>query len=387
MKILMVAPTPFFSDRGCHVRIYEEAKALRALGHEVHICTYHLGRDMDAIPTYRIPAVPWYKKKSAGPSWHKPYLDILLFFTCLKTARRVRPDVIHAHLHEGAFIGFFLKRILGVPMVFDCQGSLTEELVDHGFAKRGNWLFKLFLFVEKLVNRWGNHVVTSSTPTAQLLRESFSMTGSDLSVVGDGVDTDVFRPDVEVATVREEVGLPKGKIIAVFLGAMTEYQGVDILLESIKVLGERVKNVHFLLMGYPEEGYEQKAKAMGIEHLVTFTGRIEYHRAPEYLCLGDLAVSPKISSTEANGKLFNYMACGLPTVVFDAPVNREILGDVGVYASFGDALSLAERVEELVLDRSRLTDLGVRVRERAVSDYSWTGVAKKLERIYRLMVS
>ena len=83
MKILMVAPTPYFSDRGCHVRIFEEARALRALGHNVSICTYHLGRDQDGVPTYRTLRVPWYSKQSAGPSWHKPYLDILLFFSCI----------------------------------------------------------------------------------------------------------------------------------------------------------------------------------------------------------------------------------------------------------------------------------------------------------------
>ena len=42
----MIAPTPYFSDRGCHVRIYEEAKALKARSHEVVIVTYHLGRDV-----------------------------------------------------------------------------------------------------------------------------------------------------------------------------------------------------------------------------------------------------------------------------------------------------------------------------------------------------
>src|SRR4051794_1135247 len=84
LRILMVAPTPYFSDRGCHVRIYEEAKALQAQGHRLLIVTYHLGRDMDGIETLRIPTVPWYRKTSAGPSWHKPYLDVLLFFRALK---------------------------------------------------------------------------------------------------------------------------------------------------------------------------------------------------------------------------------------------------------------------------------------------------------------
>ena len=75
LRVLMIAPTPYFADRGCHVRIYEEARALTKLGHEVCIVTYHLGRDMPGVRVVRTPAVPWYGKLEAGPSWHKPYLD------------------------------------------------------------------------------------------------------------------------------------------------------------------------------------------------------------------------------------------------------------------------------------------------------------------------
>src|SRR5512137_1549193 len=92
LKILMLAPTPYFADRGCHVRIYEEARVLRHLGHDVRLVTYHLGRDMADIPTERIMRIPWYRKLTAGPSWHKPYLDLLLFFKALAVARSFKPD-------------------------------------------------------------------------------------------------------------------------------------------------------------------------------------------------------------------------------------------------------------------------------------------------------
>ncbi|MBP1729182.1 MAG: glycosyltransferase, YqgM-like family, partial [Deltaproteobacteria bacterium] len=86
LRILMLAPTPFFADRGCHVRILEEARILAALGQRVEIVTYHIGRDLPGIITRRIPAIPWYRKLEAGPSWHKPYLDILLFCKALSVA-------------------------------------------------------------------------------------------------------------------------------------------------------------------------------------------------------------------------------------------------------------------------------------------------------------
>ncbi|HJV67074.1 MAG TPA: glycosyltransferase, partial [Geomonas sp.] len=128
LKVLVLAPTPYFADRGCHVRILEEARAVNNEGVQLHLVTYHIGRDAGGFPIDRIPKIPWYKKLGAGPSWHKPYLDLLLLFKALKVARDFKPDLIHAHLHEGAFIGAILKRILRIPMLFDCQGSLTGEI-------------------------------------------------------------------------------------------------------------------------------------------------------------------------------------------------------------------------------------------------------------------
>lgn len=53
LKVLMIAPTSFFADYGCHVRILEEAQYLRDAGHKVVICTYHLGRDPEGVMIHR----------------------------------------------------------------------------------------------------------------------------------------------------------------------------------------------------------------------------------------------------------------------------------------------------------------------------------------------
>ncbi len=385
LRVLMLAPTPYFSDRGCHVRIYEEARVLIGLGHEVCIVTYHIGRDMAGIPTARIPQIPWYTKLAAGPSWHKPYLDILLFFKALATARRFRPDVIHAHLHEGAFLGILLNKFLRVPLIFDCQGSLTAEMLDHGFIRRGSLLYRIFRFLERIVNNGSDFVVTSSRAGAADLPASWGVPAGKVRGIIDGVDTAVFRP-YSPDEARRALGLPPDRPVAVFLGVLNRYQGIDLLLEVMKILHERGTAPHFLVMGFPEVRYRERAEALGLGGLVTFTGRVDYGSAPLYLCAGDIAVSPKISLTEANGKLFNYMACGLPTVAFDNPVNREIMGDTGVYACPGDPADFAARIEELLADAARRRELARRVREKAELEHSWLARGEELVAIYRELI-
>ena len=382
----MLAPTPYFADRGCHVRIYEEAKALIAQGCDVHIVTYHIGRDMPGIPTDRILHVPWYQRLTAGPSWQKLFLDILLFKKAWTLSRTFRPHLIHAHLHEGAFIGMLLKPFLCIPLVFDFQGSLTAECRDHGFFRRGSFLDRLFVSVERLINRAADAIITSSTAGASQLVQVWNVSSLKVHAVIDGVDADNFHPYPRKEA-RRRLGISDEVPLVVYLGVLSTYQGIDILLRTVEILRAQEKRVRFLIMGYPDDQYRVKVAELGLDGMVTFTGRIDYAEAAVCLSAGDLAISPKLSRTEANGKLFNYMACALPTLVFDTPVNREILGDAGVYASYDDADDLARQIVELMTDAARRARLSVMVRDKAVHEHSWTTRGAVIMNIYQRILS
>ena len=383
-NVIMIAPTPFFADRGCHVRIYEEARALQRLGNRVVIYTYHNGRDMAGINTRRIMNIPWYRKLEAGPSYHKIYLDFLLLLKLVKSGIYEKANIIHAHLHEGALVGKIYEKFGRIPLVFDFQGSLTGELVDHNFLKRKSFAFKFIRKVEKSINSSADAIVVSSANSANLLKEELDVKKDKIFVVQDGVDVNEFKMYKDTADLKRKLNLPLNKKIVVYLGLLNRYQGVDCLLEAISYLVKKNQNVHFLIMGYPDvKKYKEIARKKKISDTVTFTGRIDYRQAPRYLSLGNVAVSPKISKTESNGKLYNYMAVGLPIVVFDTPVNREILGDLGIYAELGNPVSLAEKLEMILSNDNLAKDLREKLRQKAVDVYSWQATGKKLMDVYQ----
>jgi len=385
LRILMVAPTPYFADRGCHVRIYEEARALRNLGHDVRIVTYHIGRDLPGIPVARIPRIPWYDRLEAGPSWHKLYLDLLLFCTAFAVSFRFRPHIIHAHLHEGAAIGWLLKLTTRAPLIFDYQGSLSGECIDHGFFKADSRVARIFRWVERFINNRADRIVTSSGAGYADLRDMWGVPPERMVPVIDGVDTEQFRPrDRQEA--RTRLGIAPDVPVVAYLGIMNAYQGTDLLLDAIALLKARGVHARFLIMGFPLERYQAAAEVKGISGMITFTGKIDYADAPLFLSAADVAVSPKLSPTEANGKLFNYMACALPVVVFDTPVNREILGDTGNYARLGDAADFAERIAALLADRDGLQGQGERIRAKAVKEHAWQARGALLAEVYRAVV-
>jgi glycosyltransferase involved in cell wall biosynthesis len=382
----MIAPTPYFSDRGCHVRIYEEARALTKLGHEVCIVTYHLGRDMPGVRVVRTPRIPWYNKLEAGPSWHKPYLDILLLWKSLDEARSFRPHLIHAHLHEGALIGSVLKLILRIPLLFDYQGSLIGESLNHGFLHKKSLLTYLFKRLECFIDRRADIIITSSDQGRRELILDWGIPSKRVTNLIDGVDTEVFHPFPQSES-RRELGLPENMKLVVYLGLFNRYQGVDLLLDAISLVKSKLTDVRFLLMGFPDEAYRRKAEELGIDDVIIFTGRVRYEQAAFFLSAGDLAVSPKLAHTEANGKLFNYMACGLPTIAFDSNINREILGDTGIYIEHGNTAAFADSIVASLHDGDGLVLLAKQVREMAINMHSWNARSQQLESVYRTLLT
>ncbi len=391
LKILMIAPTSFFSDYGAHVRPYEEIIALQAQGHQVVVCTYGSGNPVPGVDIRRA-KLTGRSQVSIGSSKRKMLFDILLFFRTLWTAWSFRPDIIHAHLHEGALIGHFTRLFYplhNAPVIFDYQGSLTAEMVDHRFMRKSSRFYKPFRLLETFIDRLSGAIIASSHNAASLLRQEYHVRAERIFTIGDGVDTSRFCPptgaaQAEVAVLRASLGIPAERKVFVYLGKLAPYQGTDLLLEAAKLLLPDHPDYHFLVMGYPgADDYRRLAEYLGLGAHVTFTGRIPYAEAHRYLAIGDVAVAPKLSETEGAGKIANYMATALPTVTFDTPVGREFLGDQGYYPVSTDAAALAATLDAAMCDPQRV-QRGLALRRKAIMERSWQRAAKDIVSVYQM---
>ena len=388
--VLVIAPTSFFADYGCHVRIWEEAKTLKQLGYRVVMTTYHNGDNMPGLDIRRSWDVPWIKRAMVGSSRHKLYLDLALSWRTLRVALQIKPDIVHAHLHEGALIGAVISRLLRVPLIFDYQGSLTGEMLDHGFLRRESVLYQPMRRLERVIDRLPDAVITSSYNAAATLHREWNFPRDQLYTVVDSVNTERFRPfdgspgwEAERQRLRAELGIPSDRRIVAYIGLLAPYQGTNKLLEAAQHVLQQRQDVHFLIMGYPDvSSYRTLAEHLGVSDHVTLPGRILYKDLHAYLALGDIAVAPKMSATEGAGKITNYLAMGLPVVAFDTPVSREMLGDTGVYARFGDSADLAQQIMLLLDDHARARDLGRLGRDKAVREHSWELGGQQIAAIY-----
>lgn len=388
--ILMIAPTPFFADRGCHIRILEEALILEEHNHHVDIATYHLGNNFEGVTTVRIPPLFfWYKKLEAGPSWWKPLMDILMIIQVAWLLRTNKYAVIHAHLHEGVFIALIARFIAWkkIPILFDYQGSLTGELQAHHFIRKMSFLLPIFKFLENSLNKAADHIITSSSAAREHLIGYFKLSPNRVSVFLDQVSTTRFKPTPKNTALMQKYHIASDTKVIGYIGLLTQYQGIDLFFEAIALLQTQLKdtnNVTFLIMGYPnEEKYIQIAQELGIRDHLIFTGRVAYQELNDYLSLVDIAIAPKLITSESNGKILNYMACGLPTIAFDNNTNRELLKGTGHFASEISTQALADSMQLLLENQELRAELSKKSREAAEQYYSWEHFFVTIEKIYK----
>ena len=86
MKILMISPQPFFEPRGTPISVYQRLEALSALGHEIDLVTYHVGKDVEFpnVKIHRVREVKMIQHVRIGPSRAKILLDVLMFFKAIQ---------------------------------------------------------------------------------------------------------------------------------------------------------------------------------------------------------------------------------------------------------------------------------------------------------------
>ena len=151
MRILMIAPEPFFEPRGTPFSEYHRIRALAELGHTVDLVTYPFGRDvtLPGLQVFRCLRPPFMREIGIGPSWRKVPLDLLVACSTVRRAWRGGYDAVHSH-EEGGWFGVLIAAVLGVPHLYDMHSSLPQQLQNFAYS-RSRVLHALFARLERFV--------------------------------------------------------------------------------------------------------------------------------------------------------------------------------------------------------------------------------------------
>lgn len=384
--ILHIAPTPFFADRGCHIRIAGIVKCLSELGYENQVCTYHHGRDIDAVTTHRISPIKAYTQTEAGPNKYKLWADLKLLWLCLCVTWKAKPQSIHAHLHEGLLIGLIVKILLfwrRLPLVADMQGSLTGELQSHGSFKKWPVLKWPIWLIEKCLMFFPNHIFCSSEQSLHQIKSVFKVPEQRISLAQDGADSFDNIDSSKSDLLRAELQLPADKIIVLYSGALLQSKGLDVLTQLIKSVAAHADRLHFLIIGYPKDNIIPFLEQHNLTALCTLTGQVKFETLSNYLMLADIAIDPKQSDAgEGSGKMLNYLAAGLPIIAFNHRNNKAFINEAIPLANNQEALT------ELLINYLNMPELrkkhGENNLQHFLSHYSWQVTKQQLLNFYTL---
>lgn len=394
-KVLMIAPTPFFSDRGTHIRILEEALALERRGFAVTIATYHIGQNLPEPLAKKVEVrrilrlLFWYKKLEAGPDWQKIILDLMLIRKVFFLARTTRPDILHGHLHEGVLIGWIVQKALFwrcMKLVADFHGSLTREMVSHAYLRTG-LLRRLFEWVEAVVDDLGDIAVTSSWKNT---REIAAVRKKNAPItVPDGVGTD-HEESIEFprAAIRRKYGIDEDSLVVTYTGALVANKGIRHFLSAIPLILAGDPRAHVVVAGFPWNEVAPYFAGKPWMDRVTPITPLPYFSLREILAMSDVGIDPKEEGVgQASGKMLQYMGAGLPVACFDTENNREYLAEGGEYARDISGAGLSDATLRLLRDPELRKRKGTANRERAREKFSWDRTGDILEEVYERLLS
>jgi glycosyltransferase involved in cell wall biosynthesis len=304
----------------------------------------------------------------------------------VRAARRIikqeEIDFLYHRHSEFNYSSSLLSREFGIPLVLECNGS--EVWVKKNWGKV---YFERMLTAAENLQFHAAHIITvvSSALKDDLIR--LGVDDAKILVNPNGVDPDVFRPDIDGTEVRTKYDL-SNKIIAGFVGTFGAWHGVDVLARAVKSTIQKNSNIHFLVIG---EGnlrgeIERIIREDAVTDSVTLTGSVPHEEIPKYLAACDILLSPHVQNSDGTvffgspTKLFEYMGMGKAIIASNVGQIGEILTD-GVNAALmkhRDHLDLSEHILRLAGDRELRERLGKNARKDATEKFSWRNNAQRV---------
>lgn len=314
---------------GAQRQVVETALGLDASRFEVSILIYHDIRELGAALDDAGIEVTLLRKQGK--------FDLRFAFRLWRYLRRRRPHIVHSFLFIPNVLARTVARLAGVPTVIT-----SERNVD---LPQTPWRCR----VERLLSRFGDHVIVNAHAIKAVLGESAAVPASRISVIHNGVDTARFKPlpDAERVASRAALGIPESCFLIMLPGRLRPQKNHQCLLDAIAKLGtKRLGDYRVCFAGKATDAsyaddLVATVNASGMAEHVIFLGR--YEDMVALYAATDVVVLPSLWEGLPNVVL-EAMACGRLVIASRIADNAMLLehGRTGFLFPSNDSDALAE---------------------------------------------
>ncbi len=377
---------PIRGHKGAAVHVRAMADAFAQAGHRVTILTPRPGPAEGPPPRARLVHVPLPPQPPGigDPAVARDARSQALVPALVQAAQEILEREPHQLIYERFSLwsdaGAQLAQATRLPFVLEVNAPLREE------AARYRQLTDPLRAWQ--VERRQFQAATAIAVVSQPLKEYAIRQGAAperVHVLPNGVDPRRFHPAVRGGRVRHRYGLG-GKIVVGFAGRVRPWHDLPTLLRAFRQLWLGDPRYHLLLVGQMPEELPARLAVLGLDEAVTLTGPAPHEQMPEHLAAMDVAVSPHAAQMDRDAfyfsplKLYEYLACGVPTVAANLGQSAQLLrdGQAGLLYPAGDAQALARCIRWLVEHPAQARQLAWQGAVRVLEEHTWQGNAQRV---------
>lgn len=350
---------------GTQIATYNIAKFLSDRGHEVHVITIKDRKEkkfeiMENFYVHRIKFTRLFTYT---------FGEMLYYLKILFIVKKSNIEVIHVQMIRHGRAGVLIKKLAGIPFVVSPQGSDIYKSSIYFKKTIAKFVFKNADVVIALTNN--------------MKKEIQKIYKRKVVIVPNGVDIRQFE-NLDKGKIRKELKISKQKKVILFVGRLHSIKGVKYLIQAIKIILNKDKNVKLLIVGDGDErkNLENLCKNLNLENHVTFVGEVSPEKVPKYMVASDIFVLPSLSESFGIVNI-QAMYCGLPIVATNVGgIPENVIDQInGFLIEPRNEYQIAEKVI-LLLNNNELREKISENNKEKASNYSWERVVEKLEKLY-----
>ena len=318
----------------------------------------------------------------------KPYERILNYssfcFSAASTGLFIsRPDAVIATSPQllVGLSGWWLARYKGVRFIFEVRDLWPESLVAVGLGNENSLLHRSLGKLAGFLYRRSDHVVVVSPAFEEHLVHYWRVPQAKISVIENGVETELFSPG-DGNELKRELGA-EGKFVVCYAGTIGMAHSLETVVEAASQLEKSAPHIVFLLVG---EGADKEriitmARSRALTNL-RFVDQQPHEKVPAYIAASDVALVPLRKSalfkTVIPTKMLESMSCARPVILGVDGQARKILEEAqaGIFVEPEDAMALANTVCALAASPELCRRFGRNGRRYIVERFSRQRTAK-----------
>lgn len=308
------------------------------------------------------------------------YYDYLIERKTFLKIQKYAPVAIYERSALLSRYGVRLSKKLNIPLFIESDGCMPEIInMDYGIFS-----IRLSNYFEKIKFTKAEKVVVVNQYSLLFISKKFHIPTEKMIVKTLGIQPlNVTIPEADVEKIKLKFNIQNKKIIG-FVGSVSKYHGVDLILECANILSKkRVDNVVFFIVGWSKEAssLKNKAEKLGLNNII-FAGHVDKNLISLYYKMFNAGIIPDVDPYIYPIKVLEYGLFELCPLVPNYEVFNEIIINevTGLYFIKKDPYSLAETVlKYFSLDyEERLKVISENWHQNVLSNFQWKEAVKNV---------